>query len=130
MTAEDYNKTLGICYAVFAVIMLITVTQLLTGSIYGFIALAVTEKSGSGTWATVIGIVISLLFYGGFEGVFVAPTGGRVENIETPKKCPRLGMIAAIVVLPLIPLVTALGAYGLWILAADNGRQFMRPSIN
>ena len=95
MTAEDYNKTQGICYAVFAVIMLITVTQLLPVLSMDLSRWRIREWNvGDG-----IGIVISLLFYGGFEGVFVAPTGGRVENIETPEKCPRLGMIAAIVVL-------------------------------
>src|SRR5712691_9701821 len=119
MTVIEHNKILAIGFAAFAAIFAFTFLLLLAISFGVFVALGIsfaketgdTNQAGIG----IIGGIVAVIFYGFLGAVFVVPTALASRKIWKRRRNARTwGIIAAILVAPIIPLGTILGVYGLW----------------
>ena len=95
-----------------------------------FVALGISlsHETGDNNQAGVgiLGGVFAIVFYCLMGLVFVLPTAAASWKIWKHKRHARAwGIIAAIVLLPMMPLGTALGVYGLWFLFSVEGRQLL-----
>lgn len=127
MTDADHNKILAIGFAAFAAIFFFTFLLLALVSVGVFVALGITIANESGdpnqAGIGILGAVFTLVFYGGLGLICVLPPA--MASWKMLKRKPRArpwGIIASIVVLPIIPLGTALGIYGLWFFFSGPGR--------
>jgi hypothetical protein len=127
MTPADHNKLLAIGYAAFAAILFFTFLLLALVSVGVFVALGITfaNESGDANQAGVgiLGAIFTMIFYGGLGLLVVLPPA--MASWKMLKRRPRAriwGIIAAIVLLPILPLGTMLGAYGLWFFFSAQGR--------
>jgi hypothetical protein len=119
MTDVEHNKILGIAFAAFAAIFLITFLILAFVSVGVFVALGITFANESGdpnqAGIGILGALFTVVFYGGLGLICVLPPA--LASWKMLKRRPRArlwGIIAAIVVMPIIPLGTMLGIYALW----------------
>jgi hypothetical protein len=129
MTTNDQNKILAIGFAVFAVIYLFTFLLLLVVTSGVFVALGITFANESGdskqAGIGILGAVLTIIFYGGLGLIFVLPTALASWKMLKRKKRARLwGILASIAVVPVLPLGTILGVYGLWFFFSAAGKQF------
>jgi hypothetical protein len=129
MTGADHNKILAIGFAAFAAILFLTFLLLASVSVGVFVALGITfaNESGNSNQAGVgiLGAILTLIFYGGLGLICVVPPA--IASWKMLKRRPRAriwGIIAAIVLLPIIPLGTMLGVYGLWFFLGEQGRNY------
>ena len=129
MTGADHNKILAIGFAAFAAIFFFTFLLLALVSVGVFVALGITFANESGdpnqAGVGVLGAILTVIFYGGLGLICVLPP--TMASWKMLKRRPRArmwGIIAAIVVLPILPLGTALGAYGLWFFCSAQGRKY------
>ena len=127
MTAADHSKILAIGFAAFAAILFFTFFLLALVSVGVFVALGITfaNESGDANQAGVgiLGAVFTMVFYGGLGLICVLPPA--MASWKMLKRRPRAriwGIIAAIVLLPILPLGTMLGAYALWFFLGAQGR--------
>ena len=132
MTGADHNKILAIGFAAFAAIFLLTFLLLALVSIGVFIGLGITFANESGdpnqAGIGILGAIVTVIFYGGLGIICVLPPA--LASWKMLKRRPRArvwGIIAAIVVLPILPLGTMLGIYGLWFFFGAQGRSFSWP---
>jgi hypothetical protein len=119
MTDVEHNKILGIAFAAFAAIFFITFLLLAFVSVGVFVALGITFANESGdpnqAGIGILGALITVVFYGGLGLICVLPPALASWKMLKRKPRARLwGIIAAIVVMPIIPLGTMLGIYALW----------------
>ncbi len=128
MSETPHTKILAIGFAAFAVIVGGTFLLLMLTSVGVFVALGFTmaNETGDSTQAGVgiLGGILTLLFYGALFLIFVFPVAWASWKLF--KLRPRArpwGIVAAILVIPLFPLGTALGVYGLWFFFSEPGRQ-------
>ena len=133
MANADHSKFLAIGFAAFAVIYLFTFLLLLvvTGGV--FVALGITMANDTGdpnqAGFGILGAVFSVIFYGVLGLICVLPPALASWKLFKRKPKARFwGIIASIVVLPIIPLGTALGCYGLWFMFSEPGRKLSRDS--
>jgi hypothetical protein len=133
MSNADHPKILAIGFAAFAVIYLFTFLLLLvvTGGV--FVALGITMANDTGdpnqAGFGILGAIFTVIFYGVLGLICVLPPAMASWKLFNRKSKMRFwGIIASIVVLPIIPLGTALGGYGLWFMFSDSGRKFSRAS--
>jgi hypothetical protein len=119
MTTTDHRKILAIGFAAFAAIYLLTFLLLVLVTAGVFVGLGITLANESGdvkqAGIGIIGAVLTVVFYGVLGLICVLPPA--LASWKLFKQKPRVrfwGIIASIVVLPIIPLGTALGGYGLW----------------
>ena len=133
MSATEHSKILGIGFAAFAVIYLFTFLLLLvvTGGV--FVALGITMANDTGdpnqAGFGILGAIFTVIFYGVLGLICVLPPA--MASWKLFKRKPKVrfwGIIASIVVLPILPLGTALGGYGLWFMFSDAGRELTRDS--
>ena len=129
MTATDHNKILAIGFAAFATIFLITFLLLVLVSVGVFVALGITFANETGdpkqAGVGILGVVFTVIFYGVLGLICVLPPALASWKLVKGKPGARFwGIIASIVVLPIFPLGTVLGIYGLWFLFRAQGRQF------
>ena len=129
MTGADHNKILAIGFAAFAAILFFTFLLLALVSVGVFVALGVTfaNESGDANQAGVgiLGAIFTLIFYGGLGLICLLPLALASWKMFKRKPGARLwGIIAAIVLLPILPLGTMLGIYGLWFFFGAQGRNF------
>ena len=129
MTGADHTKILAIGFAAFAAILCITFLLLTLVSVGVFVALGITfgNETGDANQAGVgiIGVVSTVIFYGGLGLVCILPLA--MASWKMLKRKPRArvwGIIAALVLLPIIPLGTMLGVYGLWFFFSTQGRNY------
>jgi magnesium-transporting ATPase (P-type) len=129
MTGTDHNKILAIGFAAFAVIYFFTFVLLLVITTGVFVALGITFANESGdskqAGIGILGGVFTIIFYGVLLLICVLPTA--LASSKMFKRKPRArfwGVPAAIVVAPIFPLGTVLGAYGLWFLFSGQGKSF------
>ena len=129
MTGADHNKILAIGFAAFAAILFFTFLLLASVSVGVFVALGITfaNESGNSNQAGVgiLGAILTVIFYGGLGLICVVPPA--MASWKMLKRRPRArfwGIIAAIVLLPIIPLGTMLGVYGLWFFLGEQGRNY------
>jgi hypothetical protein len=131
MTAADHNKILAIGFAAFAAILCFTFLLLALVSVGVFVALGITFANESGNpnqaGVGILGAIFTVIFYGGLGLVCVLPPALASWKLFKQKPGARLwGIIASIVVLPIIPLGTALGVYGLWFFFSAQGREYLQ----
>lgn len=129
MTAAEHNKIVSIGFAAFAAIVLFTFVLLLVVSAGVFVALGITSanESGDSTQAGIgfLGGAFAVVFYGVLGILFVLPLALASWKMLKHRRGARIwGIIAAILVAPLIPLGTIFGIYGLWLFFSAEGRQF------
>ena len=128
MTAADHNKILAIGFAAFAAIFFLTFLFLALVSVGVFVALGITFANESGdpnqAGVGILGAIFTVIFYGGLGLICVLPPA--LASWKMLKRRPRTriwGILASIVVLPILPLGTALGGYGLWFFFGAQGRK-------
>lgn len=127
MSATDHTKILAIGFAVFAAIFLFTFLLLILVTVGVFVGLGITLANESGdtnqAGIGILGAVGTLIFYGVLILMFVLPPALASWKLFKQKPRARIwGIVASIVVLPIIPLGTALGVYGLWFFFNGPGR--------
>ena len=129
MTAADHTKILAIGFAAFAAIFFLTFLLLALVSIGVFVGLGITFANESGdpnqAGIGILGAIFTVIFYGGLGIICVLPPA--MASWKMLKRKPRArvwGIIAAIVTLPIIPLGTMLGVYGLWFFLSAQGRNY------
>ena len=129
MTVIEHNKILAIGFAVFAAIFAFTFLLLLVVSLGVFVALGISfaNETGNGQQAGigVLGGVVAAIFYGLLGAIFVVPMALASWKMLKRRRNARIwGIIAAILVVTIIPLGTMLGIYGLWFFFSAEGRRF------
>ena len=129
MTVIEHNKILAIGFAVFAAIFGFTFLLLMVVSLGVFVALGITSANepgnGPGAGIGILGGVIAVIFYSVLGAIFVLPTALATWKMWKRRRNARIwGIIAAILVLPIMPLGTMLGIYGLWFFFSTEGRRF------
>lgn len=127
MNAADHQKILAIGFAAFAAIYFFTFLLLLLVTAGVFVGLGITlaNESGDANQAGIglIGAVLTVIFYGVLGLICVLPPALASWKLFKRKRGMRFwGIIASLVVLPIIPLGTALGVYGFWFFFGANGR--------
>ena len=129
MTAIEHNKILGVGFAAFAAIFAFTFLLLLVVSLGVFVALGISlaNETGNGQQAGigVLGGVVAAIFYGLLGAIFVVPMALASWKMLKRRRNARIwGIIAAILVVTIMPLGTMLGIYGLWFFFSAEGRRF------
>lgn len=119
MTAREHSRILAIGFAAFAVIYLFTFLLLLLVTAGVFVGLGITmaNETGDANQAGfgILGAVFTVIFYAVLGLICVLPPALASWKLFKQKPKVRFwGIIASIVVLPIIPLGTALGIYGFW----------------
>ena len=129
MTGADHNKILAFGFAAFAAIFFFTFLLLALVSVGVFVALGITFANETGdpnqAGIGILGAIFTVIFYGVLGFICILPPA--LASWKMLKRKPRArfwGIIASIVVLPLIPLGTALGIYGLWFFFSGQGRNY------
>lgn len=127
MSEVPHNKILAIGFAAFAVIFGGTFLLLMLTSVGVFVALGFTmaEETGDSSQAGIgiLGGVLTILFYGVLFLIFVFPVAWASWKLFKLRPRARLwGIIASILILPVMPLGTALGIYGLWFFFSEQGK--------
>ncbi len=127
MTTRDHSKILAIGFAAFAAIFFFTFLLLVLVTVGVFVGLGITMANETGdanqAGIGIIGAVITVIFYGGLGLICVLPPALASWKLFKQRPGARLwGIIASIVVLPIIPLGTALGIYGLWYFFSAAGK--------
>ena len=129
MTVTEHNKLLGIGFAVFAAIVAFTILLLLVVSLGVFVALGISFANETGdsqeAGVGVIGGVVAVIFYGLLGTIFVVPMALASRKMLRRRPNARIwGIVAAILVAPIVPLGTMLGVYALWFFFNAEGRRF------
>ena len=115
----DHTKILAIGFAAFAAIYFFTflLLVLITAGVFVGLGITTANESGDANQAGIgiIGAVITVIFYGILGLICVLPPAVASWKLFKRKPGTKFwGIIASIVVLPILPLGTALGGYGLW----------------
>jgi hypothetical protein len=129
MTGADHNKILAIGFAAFAAILFFTFLLLALVSVGVFVALGLTFANESGNpnqaGVGILGAIFTLIFYGGLGLICVLPPAMASWKMLKRRPGARIwGIIAAIVLLLIIPLGTMFGIYGLWFFLGAEGRNY------
>jgi len=129
MTVIEHNKILAIGFGVFAAILAFTILLLMVVSAGVFVALGITfaNETGDSNQAGIgiLGGVFAVVFYGLLGVIFVLPTALATWKMLKRRRNARIwGIIAAILVAPIMPLGTIIGIYGLWFFFSAEGRRF------
>ncbi len=110
MTVIEHNKFLAIGFGVFAAIFAFTAND---------------PGNGPGAGIGIIGGVVAVIFYALLGAIFVLPLAVASRKMLKRRRHARpWGIIAAILVVTIIPLGTMLGIYGLWFFFSAEGRRF------
>jgi hypothetical protein len=128
MTTADHTKILAIGFAALAAIFLFTflLMVLVTAGVFVGLGISLASESGDANQAGIglLGAVATLIFYGVLILIFVLPPALASWKLFKNKPRARFwGIVASIVVLPNLPLGTALGGYGLWFFFGEQGRK-------
>lgn len=131
MQQAPHTKILSIGFALFAAIFGITFLLLMLTSLGVFVAMGFTmaSETGDSTHAGIgiLGGLFAIVFYGVLAVLFVFPTGLASWKLFKSRRHARLwGIIAAVLILPVLPFGTALGVYGLWFLLSAQGKQLLQ----
>ena len=129
MTGADHNKILAIGFAAFAAIFLFTFLLLLlvTAGVFVGLGLSLASESGDNKQAGigVLGGIFTVIFYVALGLICVLPTALASWKLFKRKPGARFwATVAAVVILPVMPMGTALGVYALWFLFSAEGKHF------
>ncbi|MFS8086865.1 MAG: hypothetical protein ACMG6H_14625, partial [Acidobacteriota bacterium] len=113
MTVIEHNKILAIGFLVFAAIFAFTFLLLMVVSFGVFVALGISFANETGNskeaGVGVIGAVFAVVFYVILGAIFVLPTAVASRKMWKRRRSARIwGVIAGIVILPIVPLGTTL----------------------
>jgi hypothetical protein len=129
MTGTDHNKILAIGFGAFAAIFLFTFLLLLLVTTGVFVGLGFSMANETGDHKQVgigiLGGIFTVIFYVVLGLICVLPTA--LASWKLFKRKPRArfwATVAAIVILPVMPIGTALGIYAMWFLFSTEGKQF------
>ena len=127
MNATDHFKILAIGFAAFAAIYFFTFLLLVLVTAGVFVGLGITMANESGDpnqmGIGIIGAALTVVFYVGLGLICVLPPALASWKLFKRKPKARFwGIIASIVVLPIIPLGTALGVYGFYLFFGAAGK--------
>jgi hypothetical protein len=133
MTATEHNKIVAIGLGAFAAIFAFTFVLLIVVSVGVFAALGITAANepgdGPGAGIGIIGGVFTVVFYGFLIAVFVLPPAlAAWKMLKRRQNARRWGILGAVLVLPVMPLGTAFGIYGLWFLFSPEGKRYYLES--
>ena len=128
----DHIKILAIGFAAFAAIYFFTFLLLLlvTGGVFIGLGITLANESGDPNQAGygILGAIFTIIFYGVLGLICVLPPAMASWKLFKRKPARFWGIMASIVVLPIIPLGTALGGYGLWFMFSEAGRKLSQES--
>jgi hypothetical protein len=129
MTSTDHNKILAFGFAAFAAIFFFTFLLLTLVSVGVFVALGISFANESGdpnqAGFGILGAIFTVIFYGVLGLICVLPPAlASWKMLKRRRRARFWGILASIVVLPILPLGTALGIYGLWFFFSPEGRKF------
>lgn len=123
MTANEHNRTLGILFLVYCGIQLFgIILSVVFGAIFAGVAMSELQNNEAFpvaifAFAMIIALVLSAMF--------LAVTGIAGWKLLKEKPSARnWGIAASIIALLNIPLGTILGAYGLWFLFGEEGKNY------
>lgn len=127
MDTADHHKILAIGFAAFAAIYLFTFLLLLlvTGGVFVALGITMANESGDPNQAGIgiIGAALTVVFYVVLGLICVLPPAMASWKLFKRRGKARFwGILASIVVLPIIPLGTALGVYGFWLFFGAAGK--------
>jgi len=129
MRADQNNKILAIGFAAFSAIFFFTFVLLLLVSASVFVALGITFANETGdsrqAGIGILGGLFAIVFYVVLGLIFVLPTAvASWKLFKRRKRARSWGIIAAILVAPILPLGTILGICGLWFFFSAEGKLF------
>jgi hypothetical protein len=129
MSAAEHNKYLAIGLAIFAAILAFTFLLLMFVSSGTFLAIGISMANESGNEQQpligVAGAVIAVIFYGFLGLMCVLPASLASWRMFKRRRHARIwGIIASVSFLPIFPMGTMLGIYGLWFFFSAPGRQY------
>ena len=129
MTGTEHNRILAIGFAVFAALYLFTYLLLLLVTTGVFVGLGLSLAGESGddkqVGIGILGGIFTVLFYVVLGLICVLPTAlASWKLFKRKPKARPWATVAAIVVLPVLPMGTALGIYALWFLFSTEGKRF------
>jgi hypothetical protein len=129
MRADQNNKILAIGFAAISAIYFFTFGLLLVVSAGVFVALGITlaNETGDSNQAGIgiLGGVLAIVFYVVLGLIFVLPTAvASWKLFKRRERARSWGIIAAILVAPILPLGTMLGIWGLWFFFSAQGKLF------
>jgi hypothetical protein len=129
MTVIEHNKIWSIGFAAFAAILGFTFLLLMLVSLGVFVALGITLGNESGNTQQagigILGAVVAVIFYGILGAVFVVPMALASIKMWKHRRNARIwGIVAAILIAPVMPLGTMFGIYGLWFFFSAEGKVF------
>ena len=129
MTVIEHNKILAIGFGAFAVILAFTILLLMLVSLGVFVALGISfaNETGDSNQAGIgiLGGIFAIIFYVLLGVIFVLPMALATWKMWKRRRNARIwGIVAAILVLPIMPLGTMFGIYGLWFFFSGEGRRF------
>ena len=129
MTAAIHNKIVATGFGAFAAIFLFTFLLLLVMSAGVLVALGITSanetRDSTQMGIGLLGGAFAVVFYGVLGVIFVLPLAlASWKMFKRRATARRWGIIAAILVAPILPLGTILGIYGLWLFFSVEGKRF------
>jgi hypothetical protein len=129
MNHHDHNKIIAIGFFAFAAIFGLTFVLLMLVSLGVFVGIGFTiaAETGDDTQAGIgiAGGIFSIVFYLVLGVIFVLPTAMAGWKTLKRRSTARVwGIIAAILVLGIMPLGTLLGVYALWFYFGSQGKNF------
>ena len=129
MGATEHNKILALGFGAFSLIFAFTFLLLTLLSLGVFVGLGVTSGNASADNTElgigILGGAFAIAFYGVLGIIFVVPTGVASLKMWRGKQSARIwGIIAAIAVVTVLPLGTALAIYAFWFLFSSEGKRF------
>lgn len=124
MTNQDHNKLLAIFFYIYGGLQILVgvFVSLVYGGMGTFFAVAGREDEAAAVGGIVILLAVFIFVLTAVFGGFFLFTARSIQKAAPVGRI--LGIIASALSLLSIPLGTALGIYGLWFLAGDNGRRF------
>ena len=129
MTPPEHNKYLALGFAAFAAIFGFTFLLLMLISVGVFVALGISFASETGdakqAGIGVLGGAFALIFYLVLGAIVVQPTALASRKMWKVRRRARTwGIIAAVLVAPVVPLGTMLAVYALWFFFSADGKRF------
>ena len=127
MTALEHNKYLAIAFGVLAAIYGLTFLLLMLVSMGVFVALGISFANESGDMNQagigILGSVFTVVFYVVLGLILVLPMGVASRKLWKRRPSARVwGIVAAIVIVWMVPVGTCLAIYAFWFLLSANGR--------
>jgi hypothetical protein len=125
MKPQDHNKIIAIGFGVLAAIFGFTFGLLMLLSLGVFLGMGLTSGDRTQAGIGIAGGIFAVIFYLVLGAVFVLPTAMAGWKAFKRRPGTRVwGTIAAILVIGIAPLGTALGVYALWFFFSAEGKEF------